>query len=246
MELLDRIGIRRIRAGVARRVGWRVAGAMMAGITTALVLGIGGGHAGGGPMAGSQSGPSLISIAFGPQEIWQPSREANIALHTCSGQTVSCVQPVMEQDGATPDAIAFFRLTGWFLTDIQDTGVVQLGTVLNPWRANENYQPALLGGTPAVVLLEREIALTNMAGTVERNPDFMALAAENPRALFWGSGPAFEGMDTSPEGGPRFIFDYHVLDGCHACAILADARIAFDFAPDGTFEGPHLLNVVPR
>jgi hypothetical protein len=199
---------------------------------------------GGGDARAGQSHPGLPS-GFGPDAVWNPDTSAVRALHQCSPPTMTCVQGVMEQAGASEDAIAFYHLTGWFLGDIQDTGVVQLGTVVNPWRANENSQPALLGGTPAVVMPEIEIETANLAGSVQRDPNYQAVAAAHPDAMFWGHGPRFEGIDTSPQDGPRFVFVYPVLDGCHACAVLAGVRLGFDFAPDGSYTGAHLLSVEP-
>ena len=63
----------------------------------------------------------------------------------------------MQNSGASADAIAFYALTGWFLSDLNDTGMVQLGTIFTPFRANENTQSALLGGYPPVIYPEREI-----------------------------------------------------------------------------------------
>jgi len=39
------------------------------------------------------------------------------------------------------------------------------------------------------------------------------------------------------------MYDYRLLDGCHACAILGLARVAFEFDQDGTFYGAHLVEV---
>ncbi len=46
--------------------------------------------------------------------------------------------------------------------------------------------------------------------------------------MFWGSGPRYEGLESSPQGGQRFILRFRVLEGCHACATLAEVRVAFD------------------
>lgn len=184
-----------------------------------------------------------ISIAFRPSEVWLPSRDAIIALHQCTSANFTCVQQVMQQDGASPDAVAFYQLTAWFLSDIQNTGTVQLATVFNPWRANENDQPALLGGVPQVIFPEQQAQLSNFEGTVERADGYADLKAAYPNVMFWAPGPAFEGTETSDDGGQRFIFDYRLLDGCHACAVVGMARFAFDFAPDGTNEGAHFLGL---
>jgi hypothetical protein len=178
-----------------------------------------------------------IAVSFGPEQVWHPGPEALRALFGCRPLTFTCVRQIMEQDGASPDAIAFYGLTGWFLSDITDTSPVQLGTIFTPWRANENSQVALLGGVPSVVYLERETP-THAA---EASQDFLALKTAHPNAIFWGSSPTLEGLDTSPQGGQRFVFGYRVLDGCHACAILGYIRVAFDFAADGTYESAEVL-----
>ena len=211
------------------------------------ILGIisGGQRAVSGTPAFAQGSPSLINVEFGPTEIWMPSQDAITALHQCVNTSFTCVQQVMQKDGASDDAIAFYRLTAWFLSDIQDTGTIQFATVFNPWRANENSQPALLGGIPPVALPEQDAGRDNFESTVEHAIAYAGLKAAYPNVTFWGPGPTLESMDTLPDGGQRFIFDYRLLDGCHACAIVGTARFAFDFAPDGTNEGTRFLGIGP-
>ncbi len=169
-----------------------------------------------GAVAQEESTPRLLRVGFGPSEIWHPSAEAMQALFGCSGTQISCVEPIMRREGATDDAVEFYRLTGWFLSDIQNTGVVQWGTIFVPWRANENTQYAFLGGVPAVIFAEHEAE----GLPLQRDPDYQALVAEHPEAKFWAPGPRLEGMDVLPEGGQRFVLRYRILDGCHACAIF--------------------------
>ena len=211
------------------------------------ILGIisGGQRVASGTPALAQGAPSLINVEFGPSEIWNPSSDAITALHQCVNTSFTCVQQVMQQDGASDDAIAFYRLTAWFLSDIQDTGTIQLATVFNPWRANENSQPALLGGIPPVLLPETAANSDNFEITVEHTTAFAGLKATFPNVMFWAPGPTLESMDTLPDGGQRFVFDYRLLDGCHACAIVGTARFAFDFAPDGTTAGNRFLGIGP-
>ena len=187
--------------------------------------------------------PARLVIGFGPSLIWQPSPAAVEQLHLCANQTFSCVRRVMEEQGATRDAIAFYQLTGWFLSDIKDTGVVQVGTIFNPWAANENYQLALVGGVPAVIFPNEDAA--TISPSLPHNPTYAAIKRRHKDAMFWPFGPTFVGTDTAAEGGLRFLLDYNVLDGCHACAVLAHVRLAFDFTPDGTKVGVQLVAVTP-
>ena len=178
-------------------------------------------------------------MSFGPEQIWTPDQDALSGLFACPPPaTFTCVGQVMKSSGASPDAIAFYGLTGWFLTDLEDAdaGPVQLGTILLPWRANENTQSALLGGYPPVIYPERE-----MPPDAETSAAFTAVKQAHPNALLWQSSPTLKGTDTSPQGGQRFIFSYRILDGCHACAVLGAVRVAFDFAPDGTYDLARVL-----
>jgi hypothetical protein len=194
--------------------------------------------------AGAQKVPGLIQVSFGQSEVWNPSRTAIAALHACGSVSFTCVQAAMIADGATDDSISFYRLTGWFLSAIDGSGgSVQLATVLNPWRANENEQPAILGGMPAVILPEREALVDNLAAAVQRDPAWAALQQTHPNALLWQSSPSVEAVTPLDTGGERILFDYRLLDGCHACAILGVARVAYDFDADGSFEGAHFLGI---
>jgi hypothetical protein len=186
---------------------------------------------------------TTLSIGFGPSQIWMPSQDAVRQLQMCTNQNYTCVRGIMQADGASAGAIAFYRLTGWFLSDIQDHGPVQLGTIFTPWAANENTQYALLGGIPAVIFPNQEAATFGTA--LQHNATYEAIASAHEDAMYWPFGPTVAGVETSPAGGPRFLFDYEVLNGCHACAVLAHVRLAFDFAADGTEAGVQLIEVIP-
>ena len=200
--------------------------------------------AGSGRHSAAQSAGGSISVSFGPSEIFMPPDGFNRSVTDCGPVTVTCVAQAMQESGASAEAIAFYRLTGWMLTDLAGGSPVQRATIFMPWRANENSQPALLGGTPAVVLPEDEVR-TITTESWRSDPMFASLIASYPNVMFWGSGPVFEAVDASPSGGQRFIFDYRMLDGCHACATVAFARIAFDFAPDGTYQSTQRLGLIP-
>ncbi|MPZ50396.1 MAG: hypothetical protein GEU75_14035 [Dehalococcoidia bacterium] len=189
-----------------------------------------------GPAAPEAMDSPLISVGFGPSQIWEPSSQAIADFGRCGPNDLAwrdCVWAVMQRENATRDAFEFFKLTDGFLIDLQGDGQVKLGTIMYRWRANENQQPILLGGDPSVVRPE-EIRTT----IANSNPDFQALQSRNPDVIFWGSGPQLESMSTAADGGQSFIFRYRLLDGCHACAILGYARVQYSFAATGLQTSP--------
>ena len=180
-----------------------------------------------------------LAQMLGDEDVWTFSSETIAELHECGRLLLACVQAVMEAHEASSNAIDFFHLTGWFLTEVQPGSPVWIGTIVNPWRANENEQLALLGGLPAVIYPEEEGARLS----IQRSVDFASLAREHPAAMLWAAGPTLEGAETTDEG-QRFVLSYRILDGCHACSVLGQVRTAFDFASDGTYRGMQLLGVV--
>jgi hypothetical protein len=142
----------------------------------------------------------------------------------------------MRQEGASPDAIAFYALTGRVLLDFQSDGMVNLGTVIHDtWccTADTNdTEPVLLGGVPAIIYPFEELSsvpLMSYSGYADAVSHFPQLS------IFDFDSMSFEQVTTSPEDGQRFIFDLSLANGCRACGTGLVARAAFDFDPDGCF-----------
>lgn len=188
---------------------------------------------------------------LGPDAVWDPLDDEDWLLQVqgCSipGRT-ECAIATMEELGASPEAIGFFRLTGWFLSDFQEMGRVDLGSIFDPWRANSNGDFALLNGTPAVVVLEDEGRKVESA--IENDPAYGTLVASFPDLRLWPTDNLLETLDESfealygfPQDGQRFLFQFYLVDGCHACLTDYMARVALDFYSDGTYSFPHLMNL---
>ncbi len=183
---------------------------------------------------------------IGLESIWGPSEDqARLGrLQECGpvDTLTECVRAIMQELGASPQAMEFWRLTGWFLADFQEMGTVDLATIIHPWRANENVQPAFLNGTPLVVYPETEGGLRGVA--IEQDPSYDALVAAFPHLSFWPSGSVFEALSAPDHEGQRFVLQFRLIDGCRACSTGYFARVALDFAADGTYLGaPRLLGV---
>ncbi len=187
------------------------------------------------PTPGVPSG----SMDIGAESVWDPLQdEANLGrLHACTAPMADCVRAIMQDSNASAQAIDFFRFTGYFLSDIQEMGRVDLGTIVEPWRANDNVQYALLNGTPLVVYPETEA----LSVSIEVDPNHDALAASFPDLALSPGDNVFEALTTSDSGGQRFVLQFSLVDGCHACGTGYSARVAFDFDTDGTYMGPRFV-----
>jgi hypothetical protein len=159
----------------------------------------------------------------------------------------ACVEDVMTETGASLESIEFFRETGWFLIGFEDFGRVDLGTILLPWRANANQQYVLLNGDPDIVYVEESGAELSVAD----DPDFDALVAgiesitppngspADALEIFAGEN-AFEAEYDLPFEGQQFVFQFEVVNGCHACGTGYRERVSFDFGQQGVFVGQFL------
>ena len=181
---------------------------------------------------------------IGPEAIWDPVDDGArlLQIQECAmPRLTECAIATMEELGASPQALQFFRTTGWFLSDFQEMGKVDLGSIVDPWRANSNGDFALLNGTPSVVLAEAEGRPVEVA--IERDPAYDTLITEFPDLLLWPPDNVFEAFGSAADQGQRFILQFYLVNGCHACVTGYMARVAMDFAPDGTYSFPRLLGL---
>ncbi len=163
----------------------------------------------------------------------------------CSGpQDKNCVHRVMIQYGASTEAIGFFDETGWFLTEFRELGVVDLGVAFSPWGLNGNDQFVLLNG-PHRTLFPRDFGPFDLRSDQNyRNLiDAYSAAKQGGVINVWPSDIWFESESTSSESLQTFIFQFNVVNGCHACGTPYAARFEFQFTSDGKFEGLKLLEI---
>ncbi len=161
-------------------------------------------------------------------------------------QLGACFVKQMQQSGASAEAVAFIRRleNQAFLQKFQDTGRVDIAWILYPFRANENSGCLLVNGTPWKVDVDDLSQLPRVQ--LNANSAWKSLVAAHPRATLWsGDRSGFTGVTPArgPNGGQRFVVDYRVLDGCHACARLGVVHYAFDFDATGKFLGAAFVDV---
>jgi len=152
----------------------------------------------------------------------------------CPAAAINCVVPIMQANGASPEAIAFFQKVHWFLVGLVKEGSAYVGSLYNPWAANSNDQFVILDGTPPLVYPDR----LSTSVSITSDPAYPALLSAYPSLAVWGSGPYLEKPVPASGGATRLVFDYHLANGCHACPTAYAARIALDFSAAGALEGP--------
>jgi hypothetical protein len=160
-----------------------------------------------------------------------------------------CFVDFMRRSGASAQAVAFARATGdtGYLRQFFETGRVDLAYVIYPFRANENEGWLLVNGHPSIIdvdagtnLLERQL---------EKNQTYLGLKEKFPKIMLFGGDRTITlppEMISLPTKGQRFVFQYRLLNGCHACKRVGGARFAFDFDVNGKFVGATLLDVEGR
>jgi hypothetical protein len=191
--------------------------------------------------------PSRVS----PRAAWQPDegalRQAREACQTLAFPGLGeCFVKQMQNAGASPAAVAFSRQlqNEGYLQKFQETGRVDIAWVTYPFRANENSGCLLVNGTPW------QVDVDNLSRLPRRplNADnaWKTLLMEHPHATLWSgdrSGATGVRAEQDSAGGQRFVVDYRVLDGCHACARLGIVHYAFNFDVTGKFMGAVYLDV---
>ena len=192
--------------------------------------------------------------AFTREAVWRIDDETAQELFECGTNTggkggeTECSLDVMRDGGATEEARAFFRETHWFLTAFRESGVVDVGSVVVPWRANANDDYLLLNGSPSFVTVEREAPPVALFGqdpvyeplreTVNRTDDI----PDEDDLVLWETDETFERVRRG-DGKIRFVFQWSLKDACHACDTGYSARVALEFARDGTYLNAEPLNL---
>jgi hypothetical protein len=176
--------------------------------------------------------------------LWQPGMQGMRDIRQVCGSARDfgdCFARQMERQGASRQAVAFTNLIGntGYLRDFRDTGRVDIAYVNYPFRANENQGWLLVNGSPKVVDVDD---LGNIPQSeLMKNPQYAALARKYRNiAIFPGdrSGSAYPTVRPFG-GGQRFLVDYKLVDGCHACQQIGSLHMAFDFDGHGRFLGAH-------
>jgi hypothetical protein len=181
--------------------------------------------------------------SIGPDARWAPSAATMQQVRDrCSplggARYAECLVQVMQQLGASPQAIAFARRLDnlGYLRNFRDAGRVDIAYVAYPFRANENYGWLLVNGEPPLVDVDDFKLLRQ--DELRANAVYAELVKQYPNITLW-PGDRFRtiepAMESLPDRGQRFVIEYRLRNLCHACELIGFARFAFDFDHTGQF-----------
>lgn len=176
----------------------------------------------------------------GADAVWKPGAGFVESVHKACGaapKVSECVEELITKQ-APPPAAAFSRAIhydGW-LRNFRDVGRVDIAYITYPFRANGNEGVLLVNGSPALVDLD-DMKKLPMAD-LKSDPVWAKLIARKPNAAVF-PGDRFSTLHPvgiiDADGSERFVVDYTVVDGCHACAVLGAAFFTFEFNAKGKF-----------
>ena len=208
-----------------------------------------------------QAPPATTPVTYQPpvpitsRAIWGPGMSVMQEIRDACGQLSGgqfgeCFLSMMQKGGASPEAVAFTRLTDnlGYLRDFREAGPVDVAFVHFPFRANENQGAYLVNGLQPMIDIDNQNLLANYELT--KNLSYSRLARLYPEISVWPgdrSGTNYIVIKKLPVGGVRFVAGYTLRNGCRACDVLGGVTFAFDFDRSGRFLGTKLMNVTkPR
>jgi hypothetical protein len=149
-----------------------------------------------------------------------------------------CIGQYMKEHGASAQAIAFMRFAP-VPAAISEVKSYSVAAVVHAdmMFADAADGWALIGKAGDVVPLWYGVEL-------DRDPQFARFAAKHQGATLWGDSIDWPKASLLDGGAEQFGFAFEIKT-CHACAILAHARVGYDFDRNGKFAGTHLLTIIP-
>ena len=182
--------------------------------------------------------------------IWLPPQDFVTKAHTACDKAMNpasfteCFINQMSAAGASAAALSFTRmlyqqnggLVG-IMTAFKPYGPVDAVQVLYPLRANDNYALLLVNGDPQIIDVDDLQKLNHQA--MEDDPMFQLAKKQYPQIDMWagdrsGNSP-WPREESTAGGGMEFIVNYPVLNGCHACQRVGQARYRWEFDASGKF-----------
>jgi hypothetical protein len=196
---------------------------------------------------------TAAAAPVGPGAVWTPPADFRAAFHAaCDGtdpDMSACFLRQMQAAGASAAALDFSRRTGGqgYLAYFRDAGAVDVAYAEYPFRANANRVVFLVNGEPPMIDVDDPARIDPKALAANSVYAVLRKGVSN-LTIFPGdrSEARFPRVLSRQGGGHSYVFPYELTDGCHACTVVGEAYVAFDFDARGRLEGTSIVRVHPR
>jgi inhibitor of cysteine peptidase len=187
--------------------------------------------------------------------VWNPSPDALAAIRNKCGEEAeaahqeNCFLDEMKFSGASPEAMAFTKsfanIGVIYMRAFRTVEPVDIAYIEYAFRANELDGVFLVNGDPSPIDVDDEDLVPK--SRLQKNASYAALARQFPNISIWPSDrfdTSTPALSNSGWGTQTFLINYILCDGCHACAQIGTATIAFDFDNQGKFQATRVSSVI--
>src|SRR5277367_3313400 len=186
--------------------------------------------------------------------VWNAPADALAAIRVKCGEADAthierCFLNEMKSAGASPEALAFTEsLAGSlgviYLRAFRRVERVDIAYIEYAFRANELEGVLLVNGNPSPIDVDDESFTVDEE--MRKNAPYAALAEQYPHISLW-PGDRFDDklptVTSTGWGTKIFLVQYTLRDGCHACAVVGTATLAFNFDTQGNFQSARVSKV---
>src|ERR1700691_1664377 len=172
--------------------------------------------------------------------VWNPPAETLAAVRQKCAEAdpvhiEKCFLNEMKAAGASREAMAFAEsLAGTmgvvYLRAFRRVERVDVAYIEYAFRANEPEGVLLVNGNPSPIDVDDESFTVDEE--MRKNAPYAALAAQYPHISVW-PGDRFDSklptVTSTGWGTQTFLVQYTLRDGCHVCAVVGTATLAFNF-----------------
>lgn len=194
------------------------------------------------------------AMRVGAAAVWNPPAEALAAIRQKCAEAdpvhiERCFLNEMKAAGASPEAMAFAEsLAGTmgvvYLRAFRRVERVDVAYIEYAFRANELEGVLLVNGNPSPIDVDDD--RFTIDAEMRKNAAYAALAEQYPHISVW-PGDRFDSklptMTSIGWGTQSFLVQYTLRDGCHACAVVGTATLAFTFDTQGNFQSARVSSV---
>jgi inhibitor of cysteine peptidase len=190
----------------------------------------------------------------GAAAVWNPPADTLAALRQKCGEADAthierCFLNEMKAAAASPEALAFAEslatsLGVVYLRAFRHVERVDVAYIEYAFRANELEGVLLVNGNPTPIDVDDD--RFTIDAEMRKNPAYAALAEQYAHISVWPGdrfGSKLPTVTSIGWGTQTFLVQYTLRDGCHACAEIGTATLAFNFDTQGNFQSARVSNV---